>query len=734
MSFWWPRRPRNTKPLATSKPTDEPMTTLNPRERRIVAALAQTIFPPDRSGITDAIDAGVVDYLDRWIGEVEPFERLQLRAMFQLFEFSIAVETLRPMLRFSNATPEERETHLRSWMESSIYARRMAFNALRSAISIAYLASPKVAEEIKLTIDETHTDPLPHLRELAGLARELRKGQNKSGKKIEKYEPQPWTPGKEAPRAQEAFTAFGQPQADRPKGAHVHPKGGVYLPKQHGLFEFDDYTDDITEQCDVVIVGSGPGGALAARWLAEQGKDVIVVEAGPVVRREEFVREGGYTLSHYYWDSGLRTTRGNVIMPTMQPRVLGGGSVLNSAICMRMPDYALTRWQEEHGVDISHEELARHFDVAEKFMGVKPVDDDVQGVRNILFKEAGDKLNIPVETITRNEYGCKGSGFCNNGCPNGAKLSTDLRGIPETIYDGGRVYTSVNVDRLLTTGNRVRGIEGTMRHPQTGEVRGTLRVFAKCTILAAGAIASPVIIQKSGLANPTIGANLRMHPATVVAGVFRDDVLPWTGATQGYHSTHFMQEGIKLESLWADAALMSFRVPGMGSKFKKHISDYRKIATWDAWVSGDSSVGSVRWIPGLPRPNITYNLGQGDVRRLQAATITLSEMFFAVGAKYVYPGIDGLPERIRKVEDLDRFRNADVKPTDLPAGSNHVYGGMSMGADPDKYATDSYGKVHGIDDLYICDTGLYPGTPSANPMFTVMALAHRLAETLNDRY
>src|SRR5690625_6183264 len=92
-------------------------------------------------------------------------------------------------------------------------------------------------------------------------------------------------------------------------------------------------------------------------------------------------------------------------MPTMQPRVLGGGSVLNSAICMRMPDYALTRWQEEHGVDISHEELARHFDVAEKFMGVKPVDDDVQGVRNILFKEAGDKLNIPVETITRNEYG-----------------------------------------------------------------------------------------------------------------------------------------------------------------------------------------------------------------------------------------------------------------------------------------------------------------------------------------
>lgn len=710
------------------------MTTLNSREKRIVAALAQTIFPPDRSGITDAMDAGVVDYLDRWIGEVEPFERLQLRAMFQLFEYSIAVETFRPMLRFTNATPEQRDTSLRGWMESPIYARRMAFQALRSAISIAYLASPKVAEEIKLSIDETYADPLPHLRTLAGLARELRKGQNKSGTKLGKNEPKPWEPGKASPRPKAPYTTFGKPREDRPKGAHVHPKGGLYTPAQDGLFEFEDYSQDIVEQCDVVIVGTGPGGALAARWLAAQGKDVVVVEAGPVARREEFVREGGYTLSHYYWDSGLRTTRGNVIMPTLQPRLLGGGSVLNSAICLRMPKYAVDRWQEEHGVDFSHEDLKRHYEAAEAFMGVKPVDEDVQGVRNMLFKDAGDACNIPVDVINRNEFGCKGSGLCNNGCPNGAKLSTDLRGIPETIYDGGRVYTSVHVDKLLTTGKRVRGIEGRMRNPNTGEVRGTLRVFAKCTILAAGALASPVIIQKSGLGNATTGTNLRMHPATVVAGVFRDDVLPWVGATQGYHSTHFMEEGIKLESLWADAALMSFRVPGMGTKFKKHLNDYRKISLWDAWVSGDSSVGSVRWIPGLPRPNITYNLGQGDVRRLQAATITLAEMYFSVGAKYVYPGIEGLPERIRKPEDLQRFRDADVKATDIPAGSNHVFGGMSMGADPERYSTDSDGKVYGVDDLYICDTGVYPGSPSANPMLTVMALAHRLSETLADRY
>ena len=710
------------------------MSTLNARERRIVAALAQTIFPPDRSGITDAIDAGVVEYVDRWIGELESFERLQVRSMFQLFEYSIAVTTMRPMLRFTTASPAQRDTFLRGWMESTMYARRMAFNALRSVFTLAYLASPRVSEEIKLTLgsEALDNDPMEHLRNLAGLAGAARKGQGEE--KLSKYQAKTWEPGQQAEGPRAPFTQATEPLQDKPKGAHVHPRGGLFLPKQDGLLEFDDYRNDIVEQCDFVIVGSGPGGALAARYLAAQGKSVVVVEAGGVIRREEFVRDAGFTLANYYWDSGLRTTRGNVIMPTMQPRVVGGGSVLNSAICLRMPEFSVNTWRDEHGVDISFQEMERHYDIVEEFMGVKPVEPEVQGVRNELFKQAADALGIQADVIKRNENDCKGTSHCNLGCPNGAKLSTDLRGIPEAITDGAKVYSSVTVERVLTSGKRIRGVEGVMRNPTTGEARGTLRVFAKCTILAAGAIASPVILQKSGIRHDTIGARLGMHPATVVAGIFSDDVLPWFGATQGYHSTQFLQEGIKLESLWADAALMAFRVPGMGAKFKQHITDYRKLATWDAWVSGASSTGSVKHVPGLPRPLVQYNLGQGDVRRLQAGTVKLAEMFFAAGAKYVYPGIEGLPTRIRKVDEIQRIREADVTPQDIPAGSNHVYGGMCMGADPDRHATDSWGKVHGYDDLYICDTGLYPSSPSANPMLPVMALAHRLAEELTQRY
>ena len=708
------------------------MNNLNAREARIIEAVAQTIFPPDRRMISDAVDADVVGYLDRWLHELEAWERLQIRAMFMLFEYGIAVLKLRPTLRFTTASPKERDEYLRSWMESSSYARRMAFNALRSVIVLAYLASDRVQEEFKLSLGDIDHDPMPHLRTLAGLAGSLRDGKGEA--KLGDREYRPWEPptAKEAP---EPFTEPGEPAPERPNGAHVHPKGGYYLHRQPEVREFADYTGDMTEQCDFCIVGSGPGGALVARFLAERGYRVVVVEAGPVVRREEFVRFGGHALSHFYWDSGLRTTRGNVIIPTMQPRALGGGSVLNSAICLRIPDYQLQRWSEEHGLrELTPEALEPHFDAAERFMGIKPVEDDVQGPRNELFRQACEAVGLNAERIRRNEDGCRGSAMCNLGCPNGAKLSTDLRGIPELVSDGGRVYTSITVERLLMSGSRIRGVEGVAIDPKTRKRTHTLKVFARCTILAAGALASPVICQKSGLTRDPIGGNLRMHPATVVAGVFDEDVLPWYGATQGYHSLDLLKEGIKLESLWADAALMAFRVPGMGARFKEHLSNYRKIATWDAWVSGDSSVGRVRHIPGMPRASIEYNLGVGDVRRLQAATIKLSEMFFAVGAKSVYPGIDGLPERIRRPGDLDRFRDADVRPQELPVGSNHVYGGMSMGADPDRYACDAHGKVWFTDDLYVCDTGLYPSTPSANPMFPIMALAHRMASELSELY
>lgn len=660
------------------------MLLLTEAEANLIGALGQAMFPRDASEIPDGIDADVVGYVDRLLHESLPFERTQLRALLQLFDKGFAVWAMRPMARIATAPVEDVTDYLRTWEESSIYARRMALEGLRSLLLMAWFGSEKVNEVLGVLDAPDVNDPMPFL---------------------------------DADKAP-------SPAPDRFLGEHGR------------LREFGDYKGSLHERCEVVVVGSGPGGALVAVELAKQGRDVILLEAGPVARKQDLVRDGGLTMGRWFWDSGLRTTRGNVILPTLQAKVLGGGSVINCAICLRARESSLETWEDDWGVEgLGVDDLAPHYDAVESFMGVKPTSKDVQGPRNQLFFDAAANIGLEAEAILRNEEGCRGSGGCMYGCPNGAKLSTDRRGVPEFLEAGGRVFTSVVVDRVRMRNGRATGIEGHLTEPFKGTKGGSVRIDAKHVILAAGVINTPVIAQQSGLTAEPIGANLRMHPSTVVTGVIPGlDVHPWYGATQGVHSLSLIEYGIKLESLWADPALMAVRTQGFGKGLKRQLRDYRNTLVWDAWVSGDDSVGSVRVTRGAPRPSIVYNIGQSDANRLKEATAVLAEMMFSVGATKVHPGIQGLPPVLTDLADVPMLREARVTPQDIPSGSNHVFGTMAMGADPSRSATDSLGRVHGVDNLWVSDTSVFPTSPGVNPMLTAMALGHRLAGTLKDQF
>jgi len=418
----------------------------------------------------------------------------------------------------------------------------------------------------------------------------------------------------------------------------------------------------------------------------------------------------------------------------MQARNLGGGSVWNSAICLRPPEFVLQRWESDHGLyGFANGGLDRNYRAVEQFMGIKPVDDSVQGARNELFREACDSVGFNATPIHRNEEGCKGSGECFTGCPNDAKLSTDRRGIPELLAAGGRVYTSVACHRLLMQGRTVTGMEGYVLHPSTSEKTHSVRIKARCTILAAGALASPEIMQRSDITGPGVGSNLRFHPGTMVMGLFNDEVLPWSGATQGYHCLDFLRDGIKLESLWATPSLMAFRFPGFGRDFQDLLSKYKNMASWDAWVSGEDSVGSIHRKRGR-RADVQYHVGDGDIWRLQESMAKLSEMFFAVGANAVLLGVHGLPAIATDPSIVQQIRDMTFTVEAFPLASNHVFGSTAMGADPKRHAVDPSGAAYSVDNLYVTDTGILPGTPSVNPMLPCMGLSHRIAENIAARY
>jgi choline dehydrogenase-like flavoprotein len=499
---------------------------------------------------------------------------------------------------------------------------------------------------------------------------------------------------------------------------------------------FAQYDGDFVEECDVVVVGSGPSGAVVAYELASAGKRVVLVEEGPPFTPRDYRQDGNVSMARTMREGGLRNTVGTV-MPVMQAICLGGGSLINSAICVRPPDFVFDEWCSRFDLEhTTRADLDPHFDAVAEFLGIAPTPDDVQGRRNLLFKRGCDALGYSSEPIERNVKGCRGSGECFTGCRARAKQSMDVSYVPAAIRAGARVLTSLQVQRVMSIGRRVWGIEGRVVEPFTGRPSHRFAVNARHVVLAAGCMGTPVLLQRSGdLANRSrqVGQNLQFHPGAAVAGVFPDPIQPLFGGTQSYHSLEFVREGFKLETMWTAPAALAVRTPGMGSGLMERLAEFPRTAIWDAISSTHHSIGSVKARFESNDPSIRWRLHPDDAQLMFRSVRVLAELFFAAGAQKVVPGVHGVPEELRSVDEIRALEQHTVDASDLVIASSHVFCTTRMHGDPDRGVVDEDGKCHDFENLYIADTGIFPRCPSVNPMFTVMALAHRQAQVLKER-
>lgn len=501
-----------------------------------------------------------------------------------------------------------------------------------------------------------------------------------------------------------------------------------------GVTVFADYAADVDVDCEVVVVGSGPGGAVVAKELAEAGRDVVLLEEGPPFGVRDFRLEPGEALHRTMREGGMRATRGSMYLPTMQAIALGGGSLVNSAICARSPDWVFEKWAEKTGTAaLTGEALRPHYERVERFLGVAPTPMEVQGERNLRFKQGCDALGISSEPTARNVRGCKGSGECFTGCRNGAKQSTDISYVPAAIRAGARVMTSVRVERVTSERRggalRATGVTGRVVEPFTGRESFAVRVRARVVVSAAGCMATPVLLEKSGLAGRSglCGRELQLHPGLAIMAIFPDPIDPWTGATQGYHSLHYLREGLKLEVLWSPPAVLAARFPGLGHAYQQHLTTYRRMAPFDVIVAADHSRGTVRARRSGLDPDLRFEFDQRDVDSIQRGLGILSDICWAAGAEAILPGLNGVPDRITSKAEAEILRTRKLKGSDSISAANHAFGTTRMARSADAGVVDEDGASHDVAGLYVADTGIFPGSPAVNPMLTCMALADRIA-------
>ncbi len=489
--------------------------------------------------------------------------------------------------------------------------------------------------------------------------------------------------------------------------------------------------EDVELEADWIVVGSGAGGATAAVTLARGGERVALVEAGP------YRDPGDYPSSVYgamrdmldAWGSNF--TRGRAYWPIVQGALVGGTTVINSAIAVRTPADIFEQWEREHGVGgaAMAERVARAQDVIEQELCVEEVPVDARGRSNLLAKQAADKLGFDNHYMLRYIKGCLGHGQCLQGCREDRKQSLNRNYVPETLAKGGQLLSCAPVERVLLNGTRAVGVEGRFKHPQTRDKGARFTVRAKKGVVVAASVTrSALLLQKSGVRSRALGKNFRAHPGTPVLGVYDDPVDMNTGATQGWASTAFRSEpGFKLETLSLPLDMLAGRLSGTGAQLMDRLTEFRHIAMWVQACRAES-VGEIRsTLSG--RPAVHYTASRADMARFRDAMHLVARMHVAAGARAILPSVYGMPYRLAPNE-IDRIKDAPLDPRAYVAILSHLFGGCVMGADPARSVTDEQGRVHGYQGLVVADASVIPTNLGVNPQHTIMALARSFAENL----
>lgn len=493
-----------------------------------------------------------------------------------------------------------------------------------------------------------------------------------------------------------------------------------------------DLTDGFTESCDVVVVGSGAGGAVFARIAAEAGRDVIVLEEGGYYAPEEYGRfRPSESLARLGREGGMSAAIGLGDTPLIvvnMGRAVGGSSLWTGAVCFRIPDRVLDEWVREHGLtDLSPRHMESAFEEVERNLEVQEVPAAMISRSSALFAEGGRQMGVEFARLRRNTVGCDGCSRCTFGCPHGAKRSVDLSYLPQAREHGAVVYSDCLVERVVVERERAVGVRGRILGPPQGRPTHRFEVRAKLVVVACGTLHTPKLLATAGVgrASRQLGRNVTLHPGFRVTALFDEEVLGWRGAMQSITSDHFHEEGILLNSVYSAPSVLAAGMPGVGPTLARYARQMRHVAVFGGMVH-DSAGGTIRSIPFSREPAVFYRMDPRDKARGIRAIALLAEMAFLAGAREVMIPMFGAPP-IRTMDDVRRFASSAPPGPRLECFSQHPLGSARMATDALRGVVSSRGETFELGGLVVADGSVVPSSLGVNSQVPVMAMATRIA-------
>ena len=494
-------------------------------------------------------------------------------------------------------------------------------------------------------------------------------------------------------------------------------------------------TADTTIEADVVIIGSGAGGGVAAGVLADGGRRVVVLEKGINPSPRDLTQVEGEMLGRLYLDGGLMMTQSGSI-PILAGSCLGGGTAINYTTSFPLPVWTRAEWDRISGLSLfSGRRFGESFDRVMRRVNVGTTW-TTPGERDRLLERGCRNLGWHVDVIPRNVSGCCEGlecGYCGYGCRHGAKNSTARTYLADAARAGADLIVGADAHRILIERRHVVGVEAHV--PGDGGRRHRLTVHAPLVVAACGAVNTPALLLRSGLRSPRIGRGLHLHPASAVAGVFPQRVDPWSGSLQTRYSDQFASldggYGVKFET-----APVHFALPASGfgwESSRRHREDIGRLANTSivGLLLRDRDPGRVTVGPhGGPR--VHYELSRFDEEHVRRALTGAAQVLAAAGATEIFslhtppvrvrPGTSGWLEAFSRAADARGYRRCRMSYI-----SFHQMATASLGADPSHGAVDEAGESFEVRGLYVADGAGFPTSSGVNPMITIMALADHVA-------